>query len=139
MGTVGATRGAVSEKSMDEDSDGLRELGAVKVVVEAAGKDTSLDSEVMLSDALLERRRWKGLRCAREAIELRRFIELRRESEEGVTSLERDLRAGILVPFGWVRMDNVGGDGRVGCCTVRGQRNRRSVQAAASTPAAKQC
>lgn len=69
-------------------------------VVAADGGETSLDSEVMLSDALLERRRWKGLRCAREAIELRRFIELRRESEEGATSLERDLREGILVPFG---------------------------------------
>jgi hypothetical protein len=54
----------------------------------------------MLSDALLERRRWNGLRCAREAIELRRFIELRRESEEGVTSLERDFREGISVSCG---------------------------------------
>lgn len=117
-GAVGATRGAVSEKSIDEDSDGLRELGAVKVVVDAAGRDTSLDSEVMLSDALLERRRWNGLRCAREAIELRRFIELRRESEEGVTSLERDLRAGILVPFGWVRIVNVVGNGCAGFVRV---------------------
>jgi hypothetical protein len=103
MGIVGGTRGAVSDgMSIDEESEGLRELDAVTVDVEAAcdGRETSLDREVMLSEALLERRRWNGLRCAREAIELRRFIELRRESEEGVTSLERDFREGILVPCG---------------------------------------
>ena len=77
----------------------MRELGAVTLVVEADGSGTSLESEVMLSDALLERRRWKGLSDAREAMELRRFIELRRDSEEGATSLERDLREGIVVPF----------------------------------------
>jgi hypothetical protein len=55
---------------------------------------------VMLSEALLERRRWKGLRCAREAMELRRFMEVRLESEDGATSLERDLRDGMLLPFG---------------------------------------
>jgi hypothetical protein len=103
MGIVCAIKGAVSDgMSIDEESEGLRELVAVTVDVEAAceGRDTSLDREVMLSDALLERRRWNGLRCAREAIELRRFIELRRESEEGVTSLERDFREGILVSCG---------------------------------------
>jgi hypothetical protein len=100
MGIVGAINGAVSDvMSIDEESEGLRELVAVTVVVEAAcdGRDTSLEREVMLSDALLERRRWNRLRCARE---LRRFIELRRESEEGVTSLERYFREGILVPCG---------------------------------------
>jgi hypothetical protein len=97
MGIVCAIKGAVSDgMSIDEESEGLRELVAVTVDVEAAceGRDTSLDREVMLSDALLERRRWNGLRCAREA------IELRRESEEGVTSLERDFREGILVSCG---------------------------------------
>lgn len=86
--------------TVEEDSDGLRELGAVMFVVEAEGRGTSLESEVMLSDALFERRRWKGLSCARDAIELRRLIELRRDSEEGATSLDRDLREGILLPFG---------------------------------------
>jgi hypothetical protein len=103
MGIIGATSGAVSDgMSIDEESEGLRELDAVTVDVEAAcdGRDTSLDKEVMLSDALLKRQRWNGLRCAREAMELRRFIELRRESEDGVTSLERDFREGILVPCG---------------------------------------
>jgi hypothetical protein len=53
----------------------------------------------MLSEALLERRRWKGLRWASEAMELRRFIEVRLDSEDGATSLERDLRDGMLLPF----------------------------------------
>ena len=92
---------------VDEDSDGLRELVAVMVVVEGGGRETSLDREGMLSDALLERRRLNGLRCAREAIELRRFIELRRDSEDGAMSLERDLREGIVVPFGWKRIGDV--------------------------------
>jgi hypothetical protein len=100
MAIVGAAGGALSENTVDEDSEGLRELGATKVVVIAVGRETSLEREVMLSDALLERRRWNGLRCAREAMELRRFMELRRDSDEGATSLERDLRDGILVPFG---------------------------------------
>jgi hypothetical protein len=93
--------------SIDEDSDGLRELSAVTVVVEADGRETLLDKEAMLSDALLERRRLNGLRWAKEAIELRRFIELRRESEEGVASLERDLREGILVTFEWLEIMDV--------------------------------
>jgi hypothetical protein len=100
MAIVGAAGGALSENTVDEDSEGLRELGTTKVVVIAVGRETSLEREVMLSDALLERRRWNGLRCAREAMELRRFMELRRDSDEGATSLERDLRDGILVPFG---------------------------------------
>jgi hypothetical protein len=103
MGIIGATSGAVSDgMGIDEESEGLRELDAVTVDVEAAcdRRDTSLDKEVMLSDTLLKRQRWNGLRCAREAMELRRFIELRRESEDGVTSLERDFREGILVPCG---------------------------------------
>ena len=89
----------MSENTADELSDGLRELGAATVVAEADGREISLDREVMLSDALLERRRWKGLRCAREAMELSRFMELRRDSDEGATSLESDFREGILVPF----------------------------------------
>ena len=97
---VGAAGGAFSENTVGEDSDGLRELGTAVVVVEAKGRDMSLERESMLSDALLERRRWNGLRCAREAMELRRFMELRRDSDEGATSLERDFRVGILVPFG---------------------------------------
>jgi hypothetical protein len=47
----------LSEKTVDDDSDGLRELGAATVVAGAEGSDISLDREVMLSDALLERRR----------------------------------------------------------------------------------
>lgn len=92
---MGAAGGGFSENTVDEDSDGLRELGMATVVVRADGRETSLEREVMLSDALLERRRWNGLRCAREAMELSRFIELRRDSDEGATSLERDLRDGI--------------------------------------------
>ena len=75
---VGAAKGALSENTVDEDSDGLRELVAA-MFVEVSGRETSLEREVMLSDALLERRRWNGLRCAREAMELRRFMELRHE------------------------------------------------------------
>lgn len=97
---MGAAGGGFSENTVDEDSDGLRELGMATVVVRADGRETSLENEVMLSDALLERRRWNGLRCAREAMELSRFMELRRDSDEGATSLERDLRDGIVVPFG---------------------------------------
>ena len=92
----------MSENTIDEDSEGLRELGNATAVVDAEGRETSLEREVMLSDALFERRRWNGLRCAREAMEameLSRFMELRRDSDEGVTSLERDLRDGILMPF----------------------------------------
>ena len=88
----------MSENTIDEDSEGLRELGNATAVVDAEGRETSLEREVMLSDALFERRRWNGLRCAREAMELSRFMELRRDSDEGATSLERDLRDGILVP-----------------------------------------
>jgi hypothetical protein len=62
MGMGGATRGAASEMMVDEDSDGLRELDEVAAVVGAEGIELSLQREVMLSDALLERRRWKGLR-----------------------------------------------------------------------------
>lgn len=71
----------------------------------------------MLSDALLERRRWNGLRCAREAMELSRFMELRRDSDEGVTSLERDLRDGIVVPFGawWLEIVGVKVDVSMSC------------------------
>ena len=98
---VGAAGGAFSENTVGEDSDGLRELVTAIVVVDVNGRETSLEREVMLSDALLERRRWNGLRCAREAMELRRFMELRRDSDEGATSLERDFRVGILVPFGY--------------------------------------
>jgi hypothetical protein len=83
---------------VDEDSDGLRELDDVAAVVGAEGWELSLQREVMLSEALLERRRWKGLRWASEAMELRRFIEVRLESEDGATSLERDLRDGMLLP-----------------------------------------
>lgn len=97
---VGAAGGALSENTVDDDSDGLRELVTAIVVVDVNGREISLEREVMLSDALLERWRWNGLRCAREAMELRRFMELRRDSDEGATSLERDLRVGILVPFG---------------------------------------
>ena len=97
---VGAAGGAFSENTVGEDSDGLRELVTAIVVVDVNGRETSLEREVMLSDALLERRRWNGLRCAREAMELRRFMELRRDSDEGATSLERYFRVGILVPFG---------------------------------------
>lgn len=96
---MGAAGGRFSKNTVDEDSDGLRELGMATVVVIADERETSLEREAMLSDALLERRRWNGLRCAREAIELSRFMELRRDSDEGVTSLERDLRDGILMPF----------------------------------------
>jgi hypothetical protein len=32
-------------------------------------------------------------------MELRRFMEVRLESEDGATSLERDLRDGMLLPF----------------------------------------
>ena len=108
---MGAARGALSENTVDEDSEGLRELEAAIIVVDAVGRETSLESELMLSDALSERRRWNGLRCAREAMELSRFMELRRDSEEGATSLERDLREGILVPFGYL----VGGESSCGC------------------------
>jgi hypothetical protein len=107
---VGAARGALSENTVDEDSEGLRELEAAIIVVDAVGRETSLESELMLSDALSERRRWNGLRCAREAMELSRFMELRRDSDEGATSLERDLREGILVPFECL-MDEDGGCG----------------------------
>jgi hypothetical protein len=89
----------VSETMVDEDSDGLRELDEVAFVFGADGRELSLQREVMLSEALLERRRLKGLRCAREAMELRRLIEVRRESEDGATSLESDLRDGMLLPF----------------------------------------
>lgn len=86
---------------VEEDSDGLRELDDVAAVVGAEARELSLQREVMLSEALLERRRWKGLlKCAREAMELRRFMEVRLESEDGATSLERDLRDGMLLPFG---------------------------------------
>jgi len=121
---VGAAGGGFSENTVDKDSDGLRELGMATVVVRADGRETSLEREVMLSDALLERRRWNGLRCAREAMELRRFIELRRDSDEGATSLDRDLRDGIFVPFGawWLEIVGVkvgvsmmsGGVGQIG-------------------------
>jgi len=84
---------------VDEDSDGLRELDEVAAVVAADGRELSLQRELMLSEALLERRRLKGLRWAREAMELRRFIEVRRDSEDGATSLERDLCDGMLLPF----------------------------------------
>jgi hypothetical protein len=43
-------------------------------------------------------------------MELRRFMELRRDSDDGATSLERDFREGILLPFGWLR----GGDSACG-------------------------
>lgn len=89
----------MSETTVDEDSDGLRELDDVAVVVGADGRELLLQREVMLSEALLERRRWKGLRCAREAMELRRLMELRLDSDDGATSLERDLRDGMLLPF----------------------------------------
>lgn len=87
----------------------MRKLVTATAVVEAEGRETSLEREVMLSDALLERRRWNGLRCAREAMELSRFMELRRDSDEGATSLERDLRDGILVPFAvwWLEIAGV--------------------------------
>lgn len=56
-------RGAVSEKWVGDDSEGLRELDAVTVVVVVAeGREMSLERELTLSEALLERRRWKGLR-----------------------------------------------------------------------------
>ena len=114
MGAASVAAGALSEKTVDEDSDGLRELGAATVVVEADGRDISLEREVMLSDALLERRRLNGLRRAKEAMELSRFIELRRDSDEGATSLERDFWGGILVPFGFLRI----GDSTCGCWRV---------------------
>lgn len=129
----GATRGAVSEMMVEEDSDGLRELDDVAAVVGAEGRERelSLQSEVMLSEALLERRRWKGLRCAREAMELRRFMEVRLESEDGATSLERDLRDGMLLPFG----SSVTEDDGCGVCFVSWKRRRFCLRAAAITPA----
>ena len=39
------------------------------------------------------------MRWASEAMELRRFIDVRLDSEDGATSLERDLRDGMLLPF----------------------------------------
>jgi hypothetical protein len=85
--------------TVEQDSDGLRELDEIAAVVAAEGRELSLQKEVMLSKALLEWRRLKGLRCAREAMELRRFMEVRLESEDGATSLERDLREGMLLLF----------------------------------------
>ena len=129
----GATRGAVSEMMVEEDSDGLRELDDVAAVVGAEGRERelSLQSEVMLSEALLERRRWKGLRCAREAMGLRRFMEVRLESEDGATSLERDLRDGMLLPF----ESSVTEDDGCGVCFVSWKRRRFCLRAAAITPA----
>lgn len=82
------------------------------VVVEADGRETSLDKEAVLSVALFERLRLKGLRCAKDAIELRRLTEVRLDSDDGATSLDRDLRVGIVMPFeciGGVRSDKGGG------------------------------
>jgi hypothetical protein len=44
---------------VEEDSDGLRELDDVAAVVGAEARELSLQREVMLSEALLERRRGK--------------------------------------------------------------------------------
>jgi hypothetical protein len=132
----GATRGgAVSGMMVEEDSDGLRELDEVAAVVGAEARELSLQREVMLSEALLERRRWKGLKCAREAMELRRFMEVRLESEDGATSLERDLRDGMLLPFGL----SVTEDDGCGVCFVSWKRGRfclrRTAAGSAITPA----
>lgn len=72
------------------------------VVVEPEGRETSLDKEAVLSVALFERLRLKGLRWAKDAMELRRLTEVRLDSEDGATSLDKDLRVGILVPFEYV-------------------------------------
>lgn len=62
MGMFGAARGAGSEKKVDEDSEGLRDSDGAAMVVEPEGREISLEKEAVLSVALLERRRLKGLR-----------------------------------------------------------------------------
>lgn len=103
----------MSEKMVDEDSDNLRgpdaAIEVVVVVVIAVGRETSLEQEAVLSVALLERRRLNGLRWASDAMELRRFMEARLESEEGAASLDRDFREGMLVPYkkDWLIVDGL--------------------------------
>lgn len=65
-----------------------------------------LEEAVVLLVALFERRREKGLRVLKDAMELRRWSEVRRESDEGgAASLEPLLRDGIFhqTRVGWSR------------------------------------
>lgn len=78
-------------KSCEDEAEGLRDSVVVVVVVVVrmlGGSDTLLELAVVLSVALLERRRLNGFSCWKEAIELRRCIELRREADEGAASLD---------------------------------------------------
>ena len=81
--------------------DALRDSLVVVVVVVAmmdGGRDVLLVlAAVVLSVVLLDRRRLKGFSWWKEAMELRRCIELRREADDGAASLECDLCEGMMM------------------------------------------
>lgn len=89
----------LSPRASMEEFEGLRESDVVAVVADVDWSDILLEQQGESSVLLFERRRLNGLSCCREAIELRRLIEVRRESVGGGASLDCDLRMGIVSPF----------------------------------------